>query len=116
MRSSEHYLHGLLAASMLFEKDKKLLGSPDNIGDVLKGVGRVMGVSGFRQVHSPNLAKDLLHMDEVCVCCTCLFVNLFFPMVTRSRMSLINIISVLYTAAHIFSRLCRWKILDQLQS
>ena len=64
VRSSEHYLHGTVLASMLFGEKKSTV-SVDNVDDIMKEVGHVMGVSGFRLVHAPSLAKDLLHMDEV---------------------------------------------------
>ena len=66
VRSSEHYLHGLLSGSTFFGGDKKPSGSGENVDDVIKEVARVMGVSGFKLIQSPSLEKDLLHMDEVC--------------------------------------------------
>jgi len=63
VRSSEHYLHGVVSAAMLLGEKK--LGSVNSMDDIVKEVGQVMGVSGFRSVHTPSLEKDLLHMDEV---------------------------------------------------
>ncbi len=60
VRSSEHYLHGVVASCALCGR------ASESVQEVVKAVAKEMCVEDFKIAQLPDLEKELLRIDEVC--------------------------------------------------
>lgn len=63
MRSSDHYLHGVVSSTALCGR------TSDSVEEVVKAVAKEIGIQDFKPAHlQQDLEKELLRIDEVRQC------------------------------------------------